>query len=403
MPDRNAMPPAADHQQHDALLVAQLAAGDALAPEQQAEAQRLVTSCGACAALATDLRAVSAAVAQEPVPPRRRDFRLSPEQAEQLSGNALTRFLRRLSLPSARAFQPAAAGVLSIGLLFVVAGYAWPDGGAITVQAEPNFAVYGTAAPTGEPSVVPAPAAAGSDLDEAAAADELTTTNELEAADGFAAEGLEPADGQGAADGLEVPEPDAEFFETLPESQGGTTDTFDQKSLASGAEQPDVLEEAVAAEEAAPAEEVAVAQDRAPAAEAAPAEEAAAEAAKRAADAVTAPQASAVPEAPVAAPADAADSVSDAAEADFRSEERAAQSMAEEPAVEEELGAVAELEAATEVTGDAEVTDELAVQATDERAPADLLIPLGILLALAGGGLLVLGWLARRARDPLAP
>ena len=33
-----------------------------------------------------------------------------------------------------------AAGVLSVGLLFVVAGYAWPDGGAMTVQAEPNVA-----------------------------------------------------------------------------------------------------------------------------------------------------------------------------------------------------------------------------------------------------------------------
>ena len=115
-------PPAPDHDRHDALLVAQLDAGDPLKPEQQAEARRLIGTCGACAALAADLPAVSRAVAQEPVPPRRRDYRLSPQQAEELWGNALTRFLRRLSLPSARAFQPAAAGVLSIGLLLVVAG-----------------------------------------------------------------------------------------------------------------------------------------------------------------------------------------------------------------------------------------------------------------------------------------
>ena len=116
--------PTTDHERHDALLVAQLAAGDPLAAEQRDEAQRLVRGCSACAVLATDLRVVAAAVAQEPVPPRRRDFRLSPEQVEELSGNTLTRFLRRLSLPNARAFQPAAAGVLAIGLIFVVAGYA---------------------------------------------------------------------------------------------------------------------------------------------------------------------------------------------------------------------------------------------------------------------------------------
>ena len=46
---------------------------------------------------------------------------------------------------------------------------------------------------------------------------------------------------------------------------------------------------------------------------------------------------------------------------------------------------------------------ELAADPTDDRVPADLLIPLGILLALVGGGLLVLGWLARRSRDPLVP
>ena len=156
-------PPAApDHERHDALLVAQFVAGDPLDPEQRAEAQHLVAGCAACAALAMDLPAVSRAVAQEPVPPRRRDFRLSPEQAEELRGNTLTRFLRKLSLPRSRAFQPAAAGVLSIGLLFVVAGYAWPDGGTVVVQAEPNFVDWSSpaatsAAPREEAAEAPAP------------------------------------------------------------------------------------------------------------------------------------------------------------------------------------------------------------------------------------------------------
>jgi len=130
------IPPAPDHEQHDPLLVAQLVARDRLPEDQQREAQRLVSTCGACADLAADLAAVSGAVAWEPVPPRRRDFRLDPEQAERLQGNAATRFLRRLSLPQARAFRPAAAGVMSIGLAFVVAGYVWPGDQGVSLVNE---------------------------------------------------------------------------------------------------------------------------------------------------------------------------------------------------------------------------------------------------------------------------
>ena len=70
------------------------------------------------------------------MPPRRRDFRLAPEQAEQLTGSVLTRLLRRVSLRGATAFRPAAAGLLSAGLVFVLAGYAWPEGGSVSVESE---------------------------------------------------------------------------------------------------------------------------------------------------------------------------------------------------------------------------------------------------------------------------
>ena len=131
-------PPALDHERHDALLVAQLAAGDRLEPDRQRQAQQLVGACGACAELATDLRAVSSAVAWEPLPPRRRDFRIAPEEAEHLEGNAFTRLLRRLSAPRSGGLRPAAAGLLSVGLVFVVAGYAWPEGGSVEVTGETN-------------------------------------------------------------------------------------------------------------------------------------------------------------------------------------------------------------------------------------------------------------------------
>ena len=129
---RPARPPL-DHEQHDPLLIAQLAAGDQLTADQQQLAAHLVTHCAACASLASDLRAVSSAVAWEPLPPRRRDFRIDAERAERLRGSPLRRFLRRLSLPETTALRPAAAGILSIGLLFMVVGAVWPVNDSVPV------------------------------------------------------------------------------------------------------------------------------------------------------------------------------------------------------------------------------------------------------------------------------
>lgn len=329
--------PTADHERHDALLVAQLAAGDPLAVERRDEAQRLVGGCPACAALAADLRVVSAAVAQEPVPPRRRDFRLSPEQAEQLSGNALTRFLRRLSLPNARAFQPAAAGVLAIGLIFVVAGFAWPDGASITVQAEPNFVTYDE----------PVPA---------------SPSSESPAAQSMVEQGPEDAFGGDEAEGLPA---DLEFFEALPEHQAGTSERAAQKSVASevAPSEADGLEPD-AAELAAPAASAASAADGGLASDAALEAEAHDDLALEAAATVDA--------------------------------------IIEEPADEAALASTAPALApdaakAGEGTMAASDTDAL----VDDSSSGELLIFLGLLLALGGGGLLLVGWLARRSRDPL--
>ncbi|MFO7532815.1 MAG: hypothetical protein R6W93_10170 [Candidatus Limnocylindrales bacterium] len=130
--------PPPDHARHDDALVAQLAAGDPLGEDQQREAQRLLSACATCAQLAADLRTLATAVALEPIPPRRRDFRLDSAQAERLGGNAVSRFLRRLSLPQSPAFGPAAAGLFSVGLVFVVAGYAWPGDAGVSVPREPE-------------------------------------------------------------------------------------------------------------------------------------------------------------------------------------------------------------------------------------------------------------------------
>jgi hypothetical protein len=328
----NPLPSAAsDHERHDRLLVAQLVAGDPLPPEQQAEAQRLIGSCGTCAALAADLPAVSRLVAQEPTPPRRRDFRLGPEQAAELRGNALTRFLRRLSLPGSRAFQPAAAGILSIGLLFVVAAYAWPDGGTITVQAEPNLIDWTSAAPASAPVDAAAEAPAALEFEPGADAD-VESDAVLE----------------GAARAMD----DSEFADTLAESQAGLSDGGTHQSQT---------------EEGAPgAPEQGALQQKSLELEAA--EEA------------------------LGSAVDEGTGLRDGAPYAGEPDDRSARSLRPQSVAPTEA---APEESATVASG--------AVVAPDDDGPLELLVLLGLALALGGGGLLLLGWLARRARDPLAP
>ncbi len=168
------VPPTAAHQQHDQLLVAQFASGDPLDAAQQQEAERLLSVCDACAWLASDLRHVARAAAWEPVPPRRRDFRLEPEQAERLRGNPLTRFWRGLSLPRSRAFGPAAAGMLSLGLAFVVVGYAWPGEGVADMAIGPESAPAQTEQYSARPELSPeAPVAAEAPVAEIEADSQL--------------------------------------------------------------------------------------------------------------------------------------------------------------------------------------------------------------------------------------
>ena len=105
------------------MLIAQLAAGDPLEPAQATEAHRLVASCRACAELAADLRAVSGAVAWEPLPPRRRDFRIDAARAEQLRGSPPGR--ASCAASRCRRVEPSGPrprGVMSLGLVLV----AWP-------------------------------------------------------------------------------------------------------------------------------------------------------------------------------------------------------------------------------------------------------------------------------------
>jgi hypothetical protein len=139
--------------------VARFAVGDAT-HGQELEAQDLVKRCSECAALAADIRSISKSVARMPAPRRERDFRLTTEQAAQLRGSRIDRWLRSITGSGWSTVRPVAAVALSIGMVMSVVGFL-PVIGA---------ASGGTSAlqPVGVPSLVtdrsdevPAPAASG--------------------------------------------------------------------------------------------------------------------------------------------------------------------------------------------------------------------------------------------------
>lgn len=141
--NRQSPPNPRDHARHDELLVARYAAADAY-PGERAKARELVEGCPDCAALATDIQLVSRATAGLPAPRLRRDFRLTPEKAQELRGTFLDRTLRRLAAPGmAAALRPVAGVALSLGIVLAVVGTGLPQ----------------AALPAAAPADQPAPAA----------------------------------------------------------------------------------------------------------------------------------------------------------------------------------------------------------------------------------------------------
>jgi hypothetical protein len=116
---------AAGHAEHDPLLVAAYAAGDATGAQLD-EAAGLVATCHACAALHHDLRAIVLALpatAAAAPSPRPRDFRLTAEQAASLRPAGWRRLLAPLAGPSFAFARPLGTGLATIGLAgILVAG-----------------------------------------------------------------------------------------------------------------------------------------------------------------------------------------------------------------------------------------------------------------------------------------
>src|SRR5438132_7115172 len=108
------------HVEHDAYLIAQLAADD-LDPAARREAQRLVAECPHCAELLAEMRAISVATSELPPPIRTRDFRLTPEDAVRLR-SPWRAWLGRLGQPRFAFTQPLGAALASLGLAGLLLG-----------------------------------------------------------------------------------------------------------------------------------------------------------------------------------------------------------------------------------------------------------------------------------------
>lgn len=111
------------HADHDELRIVAYAAGD-LEEAELATATELVSSCSACARLATDLRLIRAATASLPVPRRTRDFRLSEADAARLRPTGWRRFLAPLASSRFAFTQPLAAALVTLGLAGLLVGTA---------------------------------------------------------------------------------------------------------------------------------------------------------------------------------------------------------------------------------------------------------------------------------------
>jgi hypothetical protein len=115
MISRHLRPHARQHADHDPLLVAAFAAGDA-AGRDLADAEALVADCSECAALHRDVRAIATALPVTSAPVRRRDFRITAEQAAALRPRGLARLLAPLASARFAFAGPAGAGLAALGL-----------------------------------------------------------------------------------------------------------------------------------------------------------------------------------------------------------------------------------------------------------------------------------------------
>jgi hypothetical protein len=113
-----------DHDRHDLVLVAALAAGD-LAATDRDHALAQTRTCPACGELHDDLLAIAHATASvPPMATRPRDFRLTPADAARLRPAGWRAVLGRLTSAPRAVTRPLGAGLATIGLVGLLIGNA---------------------------------------------------------------------------------------------------------------------------------------------------------------------------------------------------------------------------------------------------------------------------------------
>ncbi|MFN8518869.1 MAG: hypothetical protein U0667_05645 [Chloroflexota bacterium] len=125
-----------------------------LTPAETTQARALLASCPECAALSADLEVISRAIATSVVPPRPRDFRLTPQRAAASQGSVLDRLRRWLASPGSFAVRPLAGAALAIGLILVVVA---PNLHSSVTGLGDDAGVREVAPSTAATMVVPAP------------------------------------------------------------------------------------------------------------------------------------------------------------------------------------------------------------------------------------------------------
>lgn len=156
--------PAAEAADHAALIAA-LDAGDLAGPDLD-RARALAASCAGCAELLGDLAVIRAALPALPVPARRRDYRLTEEDALRLRPTGWRRALEWLAAPRS-SVRPLATGLATLGVV-----------GLLLTAGLPGFAGGAAMAPD-DTERVEAPAAGGADQ-----GDEYTMTGPVPAPTG---------------------------------------------------------------------------------------------------------------------------------------------------------------------------------------------------------------------------
>jgi len=151
------------HTDHDVELLAASISDDLTAAEH-ATVTALLAACGPCRELAADLRALAAATAVLPVPPRRRDYRLTPDQAARLRRSGVRGVLAALGSRRFSFAAPLGTAMATLGIVgLLVAAIPGPLAGGAAQAPMPELAAPAPAASA--PAAAPSAGSAGAASD----------------------------------------------------------------------------------------------------------------------------------------------------------------------------------------------------------------------------------------------